>query len=158
MNFFIKMDSLISVKLLGVEIDNKLSFKNHINIICKKANQKLNALARVSSYMDFPKKKILFNAFFDCQFAYSPLAWMIHHRDSNHKINRVHEKCLRVIFNDKNSTFQELLEKNHSVCIHHKNLQTLCIEMFKVKNENSPVIFSNIFDIKDPPHYNLRNK
>ena len=94
-----------SVKLLGVHIDNRLKFDQHINLICKKANQKLHALARVSSYMDISKKKVLFNAFFFPQFSYCPLTWMCHSREQNAKINRLHEKCLRLIYNDKKIFF-----------------------------------------------------
>ena len=55
-------------KLLGVKIDSKLSFDKHIKTICKKASNKLRALARVTPYMSIEKKKILMNSFFDSQF------------------------------------------------------------------------------------------
>ena len=50
-------------KLLGIKIDNKLNFNTHVNVICKKAGQKLNALSRVFPYMDSPKRRILLNTF-----------------------------------------------------------------------------------------------
>jgi hypothetical protein len=74
-----------SVKLLGVEIDSKLTFKNHISIMCKKANNKLHALARVAHHMDIRKRRLLFNAFFQSQFSYCPLTWMFHSRELNRK-------------------------------------------------------------------------
>ena len=107
--------------------------------------------------MDFNKKRLLFNAFFQSQFSYSPLTWMCHSRELNNKINRSHEKCLRIIYNDKKSSFQELLDKDQSVCLHHRNLQTLSVEMFKVTNGLSPEIFSNLFEKKDHTIYNFRN-
>ena len=119
------------VKLLGVQIDNRLTFKTHIETICKKANQKISALARAAPYMNLQKKRLLMNAFFDSQFNYSPLVWMCHSRELNNKINRVHERCLHLIYNDKISTFQELLDKDRSITIHQRNLQRLAIEMFK---------------------------
>ena len=57
---------------------------------------------------------------------------MCHNRTYNNKINRLHEICLRLIYNDKRSSFEDLLEKDNPVSIHHKNLQALAIEMFKV--------------------------
>ena len=146
-----------SVKLLGVHIDNRLKFDQDINLICKKANQKLHALARVSSYMDISKKKVLFNAFFFSQFSYCPLTWMCHSREQNAKINRLHEKCLRLIYHDKKFSFQEMLDRDKSVNIHHKNLQQLSIEMFKVVKGLSPEIFSNLFSEKESSGYNLRS-
>ena len=64
---------------------------------------------------------------------------------------------LRIIYNDKKSSFQELLDKDQSVCLHHRNLQTLSVEMFKVTNGLSPEIFSNLFEKKDHTIYNFRN-
>ena len=52
-------------KLLGVNIDYKLTFDNHVNILSKKANNKLRALARATSYMNIEKKKIK-SSFFQC--------------------------------------------------------------------------------------------
>ena len=46
-----------SKKLLGVTFDNKLKFEKHINTICQKANRKLNALARITPYMELTKRR-----------------------------------------------------------------------------------------------------
>ena len=40
---------------LGVKVDSKLSFENHISSLCKKASQKLHALRRVVNFMDLGK-------------------------------------------------------------------------------------------------------
>ena len=87
--------------LLGVKFDYKLTFNAHIDDICKKAGPKLNALSRIEPYMDFNKKRLLVNAFFMSHFSYCPLIWMCHNRTKNNKINRTHERCLRLIYNDK---------------------------------------------------------
>ena len=51
-------------KILGMTFDNNLTFEPHINSICKKASQKVSALARVAPYMSIKKKRKLMNAFF----------------------------------------------------------------------------------------------
>ena len=119
-------------KLLGVFFDVKATFGYHIENMCEKASRKLQALARVAPYMDLSKRKYLMNAFFNSQFSYCPLVWMCYGRALNNKINRLHERCLRLIYNDKQLTFEELLEKDDSVSIHIRNLQTLAIEMYKL--------------------------
>ena len=88
-------------KLLGIKMYNKLNFNIHLDEICKKAGQRLNALSGVSLYMDLSKGCILLNAFFISQFSYCPLAWMVHSRGKNTKINRIHERCLPIIYNKK---------------------------------------------------------
>ena len=65
-------------KLLGVKIDKKLNFDTHVKDLCKKANNKLRALARVAPYMSLETKKFLMNSFFNAQFNYCPLIWMLH--------------------------------------------------------------------------------
>ena len=72
------------------------------------------------------------NAFFLSQYNYSPLTWMFHNRLLNHKINRLHERCLCVIYNDGHSSCDELLNLDNSVSIHHRNLQILATEIFRV--------------------------
>ena len=80
------------------------------------------------------------NAFFKSQSSYYPLVWMCQSRASNRKLNRLHENCLQIIFySDKHSAFEKLLEKDGSVSSHSWNLHILGIEMYKIKNEKSPL-------------------
>ena len=74
------------------------------------------------------------NAFILSQFSYCPLIWMFHSRKLNHRINKIHERALRIVYNDHQCTFEELLERDNSFTIHERNLQKLAIEMFKVNN------------------------
>ena len=120
-------------KLLGVNIDSKLNFDCHVNHLCNKANKKLRSLARVTPYMTLEKKKIVMDSFFNTPFNYSLLLWMLHSRKNKNKIKHLYERCLRLIYSDKKSSYENLLEKDNSVSTHHKNIQASAIEMFKVK-------------------------
>ena len=119
-------------KLLGVLLDNNLKFEKHVNNLCTKASQKLSALCRVSSFMSSGQKRIIMKAFINSQFGYCRLVWMNHNRKINNRINRIHERALRVVYNDRNATFEQLLEKDNAVKIHDRNLQILATEMFFV--------------------------
>ena len=72
------------------------------------------------------------NTFFNSHFSYCPLIWMFQSRLINNKINRVHERCLRIVYSDNQSTFEELLEKDYNVLVHQRNLQFLATELYKV--------------------------
>ena len=82
---------------------------------------------------------------------------MLHSRCNNNKIEHLHERCLRLIYCDKDSSHEELLEKDGSVSIHHRNIQNLEIEMYKVKNKLAPIITANVFTTIPENHYKLRS-
>ena len=87
-------------KLLGVTLDKRLSFKKHVLTLCKKASQKLHALTRISIYMEPEKLKLLMKTFVVSQFSCFSLIWMFHDRNLNNKINRIHERALRIAYKD----------------------------------------------------------
>ena len=84
-------------------------------------------------------------AFAESQFSHCPLIWMFHSRRLNNKINRIHERALRITFNDKSSAFQELLDKDNSVTMHHRNIRALATEIYKVLHGYSPAISNEVF-------------
>ena len=137
---------------LGISIDRDLTFENHVNNLCRNAGKKLNELSRQCKILPFYKCKTLMNAFFDSLFAYCPLVWMFHSRILNTKINNLHYRALRIIYRDQTSTFDELLKKDGSVTIHHRNIRALATEMYKVLNGLAPTFMREIF-----PQRNLAN-
>ena len=74
---------------------------------------------------------------------------MFYSRTLNNRIHNIHE---RLTYKDNQSSFKELLEKDHSVTIHHKNLQALVTEIFKVKNDLDPDIMKDVFELKEPSY------
>ena len=76
---------------------------------------------------------------------------MCHSRENKRKINQLHEWCLRTVYNDKQSSFNELLEKDGSVSIHERNLQVLATEMCKISNGLSTPLMKDIFSINRNP-------
>ena len=81
---------------------------------------------------------------------------MFHSRRYDNKINNVHERMLRIVYKDYKSTFADFLSGDKSVTFHHRNVQKLAIEMYKIKSDLSPKIMLDLF--KQVTHtYNLRN-
>ena len=95
--------------------------------------------------------------FIESQFNYCPLVWMFHNRTLNNKINRLHERALRIVYRNNELSFQELLDKDNSVTVHHRNLRKLAIEMYKVKHNLSPLPMQELF-VDHINTYDLRNK
>ena len=92
-------------------------------------------------------------SFVHSQFGYCPLVWMFHSRKLNNRIDRIHERSLRVVYDDNQSTFRELLNKDNSFTIHERNIQTLAIELYKVINKISPQLMSEVFPLKTSVKY-----
>ena len=136
-----------SEKLLGMIVDKKLNFDLHLRSLCRKVNQKVSALARIVSILPFSKRHLIMKTFIESQFSYCPLVWMFCSNTMNNKINRIHERALRLVYQDYSSTFEELLRKDNSLCFHHRNIHQVAIEMFKVKHDLSPPFMKEIFSV-----------
>ena len=95
------------VKSLGIAIDRNLNFRGHIKNICRKADQKLSALLRISSHINTGKKALFYKSMIKSQFIYCPLAWMFCFRQSNNLINKFDERTLKLIYQD-NRNFEVL--------------------------------------------------
>ena len=130
-------------KLLGIKIDHNLSFEEHVSTLCSKAAQKLHALSHISLFMTETQCRSIMKAFINSHFGYCPLVWIFHSRKCNNHINSIHERALRLVYNDYYSSFQTLLIKDNS--IHIRNIQALAIELYKVAKGISTEIMGLVF-------------
>ena len=88
------------------------------------------------------------DAFITSQFSYCPLVWMFHSRTLNNRINKIHEKALRLVYkNETFLSFDELLKRDKSVSIYEKNLQNLATEIYETKNDLGPKTYKRYFPL-----------
>ena len=118
--------------MLSVNLDNKLKLYDDLYNVCLKANRKLSALSRIKKYLDFNKMGILSRAFLN----YCPVTLMFYN-----KINHLQERTLRTAFDDYELISEELLEKDGSITTQDYNIQTLCLELYKL-SETCHELFS----------------
>ena len=144
-----------SEDMLGLKIDYKLNFDEHMKTLRSKANNILTALDRATPHMNIEKTKILMNLFSNVKFNYHSI-WMLYSHKNNNIIRNVLGRCFRLISNDKNTSYEELLTKDGSVSIHHKNIEALAIAFYKIKKLLLPKPFTKIFACETESHYNLR--
>ena len=94
-------------------------------------------------------------SFVKSQFGYCPRKWMFRNRKVDRKINHLQERSLRIVYDDYTSSFENLLKKEYSFKIHHKKIQSLAVELFKIfKGITNPVLYY-IFPLRSV-YYNLR--
>ena len=140
----VTLTSSPKVTLLGIIIDNKLTFNEHLKMICKKTSQKLNALSQDNAILFiFQKKKLLLNSFIKSKFNYCPLTWMFCSRVQNSKINSIHERSLRITYKDYKNSYSDILYLHGEKSIHQYNIQYLMIEVYKFLNGLSPPLMEN---------------
>ena len=96
----IKVEASDDALLLGITIDKKLTFKQHVENLCRKAEYKLHALRRIRKFLTIEKAKMLGNAFRDSRFNYAPLLWMFCRKTLYSKIEKIHYKTLKVNINE----------------------------------------------------------
>ena len=82
---------------------------------------------------------------------------MFHRRQINDKINKLHERALRIVYNDTVKSFEELLIKDKTFTIHHQNIQPLVIKMYKAVN-NLPGGNLSEFFVRNNYNYNIRSR
>ena len=151
----IKVDKSQKVVLLGLTIDNRLTFKDHVDMLCSTANYKLHALRRIRKYLTLEKTKLLYNAFINSQFNYASVIWMFCRKKDYLKIEKIQYKALKIIYNSSES-YEELLTRSNEVSIHQKHLRALATEIYKSLADINPDFMKPYFKIKEMP-YNLRN-
>ena len=116
--------------------------------ICSKENGELNAVTRMRSFLSAKKRRIIFKSFIESQFKHCLLTWMFYNLKSKNKINRQHERSLRIVNNDYENTYEEILSHNNYFSIHDQNIHCLATETYKVDNDLSVGDFKNFLILK----------
>ena len=142
-----KITSEHSVKLLGIEINNQLSFANHVSTICKKAGSQLNAIGRLRKYIGFPEKKALTEAFIFSNFNYFPLVWHLPSMTSTNKIELIQKRALWLPYNDYAST-DGLFVKESKPSMELKPYRTLVLQIIKTINVLKPTYMQELFYLR----------
>ena len=118
----IKIERTSEVVLQGITMDDQLTFKTHIEYICRMAKYKLRALQRIRNYLSTEKARLLATAFINSQFSYAPLSWMFANIKSTKKIILGHCKWFTIHIK---KSYDELLISNRDISIHQKHLHFL---------------------------------
>ena len=130
-----------------------------LKICVKRQVKKLHALYRVCKYITLNQRRIIMKAFIESQFGYCPLIWIFHgNMTLNNTMNNIQERALRLVYTDYPSTYDQLLARDSSYRIHHRNLQRLAIEIYKFKHNLGPEILNEIFESNSNTFNNRSDK
>ncbi len=137
--------SELHVKLLGLYIDQGLSFNYHITEMCKKASYQTRALARLSGMLNVESKFLSFNVFVVSNVMYCPLVWHMCSESDRKKVEKIQERALRYVLSDFNDTYCNLLLRTSNSTLYLSHLRILAIEIFKVLNDMLPLYMKSLF-------------
>jgi hypothetical protein len=124
-------------QLLGVTFDFKLTFNSHVSHICKKASQQLNVLKRIGNNLSKHGKLTIYYSFILSNYNYCPLVWHFCGESNTKKLEKIQERALRFIYNDSESSYENLLEKSQLPSLRLRRLRSMAIEVFKIINKQT---------------------
>jgi len=147
-----------SICILGVDIDEHLTFTGHINNICSKTAKQINSLYRIKNDLNNTCRKVIFNSYIASSFNYCSTIWMFTTRGNLGKLDKLHERALRLTYSDNTTDYNDILQKTNTLCIYKRCLKTLANETYKVKRKWSPQYILDLFLASDiSSTYNLRD-
>ena len=140
-----EIESKENVKLLGINIDNKLNFDDHVSKLCSRASGQLNTLFRFNNYLTPETKILAINSFIVSNFQYFPLVWHFSSEKSINKIEQVKKRALKFLLNEPNLSYHELLTKAKRPTMKVDRLRTLCTEINKTIKDINPSYMNEDF-------------
>ena len=153
-NTEIKQDT--ELKLLGLTIDDNLNFTNHVGAVCKKASQKVGVLMRLRNMLSIKAKLTIYKSAILPQMTYCHTVWHFCKASDNRKLERIQERALRAVYNNKSDTYEKLLSMANLPNLKNRRLQDIAILMYKVKHGLCPKYIQELFK-KNTCSYNFRN-
>ena len=150
-----KLSATDLVKLLGIEVDNKLKFNKQVKTLYSKVTKKISAFSRLNMYVSREQALTICNAVILSNFNYCPLIWLFCNKGANEEIDRTHKRALRILYKECDCPLETLLTRSGSFCIHVRNLQKLMTEIYKSMNKLNPSLVCE-FHEKKHVTYDLR--
>jgi hypothetical protein len=144
------------VKMLGFIVDDKLTFKKHVQTICSKAARQVNALRRISNYLSIDSKLAIYDCFIKANFNYGAFIYHFSGKNESRMLEKVHEKAIRVVFNDFNSPYVQHLNNQEKESLYDQRLKSVIYMIFKIMSNEAPPLNSDFFKLIDVP-YNFRS-
>jgi hypothetical protein len=140
------IESSDCIKLLGVFIDNKLLFDCHVSSLCKKVGRQLNALCRMSRFLNAYSMMNIYNAYIMSNFNYAPTVWHLCGRINTRKVERLQKRALRIIYKDYVNEYPLLLSKASKSTLHLQRTKCFLTMMFKIMNDLGKPFTSDYFE------------
>lgn len=144
------------IKMLGFTVDDKLSFKSHVQKICTKAARQVNAFQRVSRFLCFENKLSIYECFIKANFNYGPFIYHFTGKTEARMLENVNERALRLVFNDFTTPYAQFYDKYKKESLYDQRTKHVIKMVFKIIAGEAPPMSADFFVFNNVP-YNLRD-
>ena len=100
-----------NLKILWITLDEKLNFNEHIRNICQTSSRQINALRRISKFLNQQCHEKVYKRFIDADFGYCPLVWMLCGKCNLRKIEKLQERAFRIVYRESKLVTQTHWQK-----------------------------------------------
>ena len=145
-----------SIKVLGVTLDDRLKFDGHVVDICKRASRQINALKRISRYLNEDSRILVYNTFVSSTFSYCPVSWIFCGKKNSRKLDKLQERALRFVYRDSCSSYDDLLKRGGFLSLSRHRVRHLAIEVFRCVKGLNPQYLNDLFSERSV-EYQLRD-
>ena len=145
-----------TIKMLGVTLDRKLNFKEHIQHMCRNAAWQINTLKRLSKFLNSECRLNVYKSFINAHFNYCPLVWMFCGKTNLRKLELLQERALKIVYKDHTLSYEDMLNRSNLLCIRTNLIRLLAIELYKSINGMNPEYINQLFKPRISK-YNFRN-
>ena len=143
-----------SLDLLGMTIDNQLNFDKQVSLICQKVNNQLSVMIRFRKLVNTSTMLKLYKAFVLPHFQYCSAVWHFCSSRNSDKLESLNKRALRVVFNDRDSTYWQLLERATTSTLYNLRVQNMLITIFKCLHlQFYPKYLENLLTLRSTTYF-----
>ncbi len=134
-----------NIKILEVTINERLTFNEHINIICSNAARQLNAIKHLQFNLDKESILAIYRSYILSNFNCCPLTWHFCGIQNSRNMEKIQERALRFVYEDYESTYDILLKKGNHDMLYIGRLRNMATEIFKALHGSTPIYIRDLF-------------
>ena len=138
-----------NVKILGLHLDNKLNFHEHVSKLCNKAGKQVQVISRLSRVLSESNKMLLYSSFVECYFNYCSLIWHFCSNANTYKLEKLQKRALKFITLDFKSSYAQLLNKCNKRPLYIVRICKFLEMVYKIVNHTCPSYLNNLFTLKN---------
>ena len=143
------------LEMLGVAVDDKMKFERHIGNVCRNVSQQIAVLKRMKKILPFEARKCYT---LDSSFLILTTVWRLGISVTKTSLEKVNERALRFVFNEKQMSYCELLDKIGLPSLANQRLAKIVCTVFKaINSDHAPRSIKELFGHRNS-HYDLRGQ